>query len=62
MIIAHGVFVSFYAHLYNKCVFELIQRKKGKYEAALFARAATAGGQRFPIHVSSPSVFQWNSF
>jgi alpha-glucosidase (family GH31 glycosyl hydrolase) len=36
--------------LYNKCVFETIQRVLGKGEAALFARSATAGGQRFPVH------------
>lgn len=41
---------NFYAHMYNKCVFETVQAKYGKNEAALFARSATAGGQRFPVH------------
>lgn len=41
---------NFYAHLYNKCVFETVQNFYGKHEAALFARSATAGGQRFPVH------------
>jgi alpha-glucosidase (family GH31 glycosyl hydrolase) len=41
---------SYYAHLYNKVVFEAIQRKSGPDSGALFARSATAGGQRFPIH------------
>jgi alpha-glucosidase (family GH31 glycosyl hydrolase) len=41
---------NFYAFLYNKCVFEVVEKKYGKHEAALFARSATAGGQRFPVH------------
>lgn len=41
---------NYYAFLYNKCVFECVEGKYGKNEAALFARSATAGGQRFPIH------------
>lgn len=41
---------NFYSFLYNKCVFEVVESKFGKYEAALFARSATAGGQRFPVH------------
>lgn len=36
--------------LYNKAVFELLEEKIGKNEAALFARSATAGGQQFPVH------------
>nr|AGS51526.1 alpha-xylosidase [uncultured bacterium contig00004] len=41
---------NFYSFLYNKAVFELLERKRGKGEAVLFARSATAGGQRFPLH------------
>lgn len=41
---------NYYAHLYNKAVFELLERKRGKGEAAVFARSATAGGQQFPVH------------
>jgi alpha-D-xyloside xylohydrolase len=41
---------NFYAYLYNKCVFDLLERKRGKGEACLFARSATAGCQRFPLH------------
>jgi alpha-D-xyloside xylohydrolase len=41
---------NFYAYLYNKAVFELLEKKWGKGEACLFARSATAGGQRFPLH------------
>jgi len=41
---------NFYTFLYNKAVFELLERKRGKGEACLFARSATSGGQRFPLH------------
>jgi alpha-D-xyloside xylohydrolase len=41
---------NYYSFLYNKAVFELLERKRGKGEACLFARSATAGGQRFPLH------------
>ena len=41
---------NFYSYLYNKAVFELLEKKRGKGEAVLFARSATAGGQRFPLH------------
>ncbi len=41
---------NYYTHLYNKTVFELLERKRGKGEAVLFARSATAGGQKFPVH------------
>jgi len=41
---------NFYAYLYNKAVFELLERKRGKGEACVFARSATACGQRFPLH------------
>ena len=41
---------NFYTYLYNKCVYDVICRKKGEKEAILFARSATAGGQKFPVH------------
>ena len=41
---------NYYTYLYNKCVFDLLERKRGKGEAVLFARSATVGGQKFPVH------------
>lgn len=41
---------NYYTYLYNKCVFELLQKKRGKDDAVLFARSATVGGQKFPVH------------
>ena len=37
-------------YLYNQTVFELLRSKRGEGEAVVFARSATAGGQRFPVH------------
>ncbi|MGE5612861.1 MAG: alpha-xylosidase [Bacillota bacterium] len=41
---------NYYTNLYNKAVFELLEEYRGKNEAVLFARSATAGGQKFPVH------------
>jgi len=41
---------NFYAYIYNKYVFEVVEEVKGKDEAVLFARTATAGAQQFPVH------------
>ena len=41
---------NFYTYLYNKCVFEVLEEYKGKNKAIVFARSATVGGQKFPVH------------
>ena len=41
---------NYYTYLYNKCVYEVLVEKRGKEDAVLFARSATAGGQKFPVH------------
>ena len=41
---------NYYTYLYNKCVYELLERKRGKGQADLFARSATVGGQKFTVH------------
>ncbi len=41
---------NYYTYLYNKCVYDILEEKRGKGEAVLFARSATAGGQKFPVH------------
>jgi len=40
---------NYYPHLYNRTVFDLLERRRGNGEAVLFARSATAGGQQFPV-------------
>ena len=41
---------NYYTFLYNKAVFEVLEEKYGKGGACVFARSATAGSQRFPVH------------
>ena len=41
---------NYYTYLYNKVVYEVLEKKRGKEEAILFARSATVGGQKFPVH------------
>ncbi len=41
---------NFYAYQFNQVVFNLLKKEKGEKEAVVFARSATAGGQKFPVH------------
>ncbi len=52
---------NFYTYLYNETVFELLREHRGDGEAVLFARSATAGGQRFPVHWGGDSSATFES-
>lgn len=41
---------NYYTLLYNKAVFDVIKEVKGEGEAVVFARSATVGGQKYPVH------------
>jgi alpha-D-xyloside xylohydrolase len=41
---------NYYTYLYNQAVFELLEKERGVGEAILFARSATVGSQKFPVH------------
>lgn len=41
---------NYYTQLYNEAVFSLLEKKNGKGNALVFARSATAGGQKMPVH------------
>jgi alpha-D-xyloside xylohydrolase len=41
---------NYYTYLYNQSVFELLRREKGEGQAVLFARSATTGNQKYPVH------------
>lgn len=41
---------NWYTQLYNETVFEAIEEVYGEGEACLFARSATVGGQKQPVH------------
>jgi alpha-D-xyloside xylohydrolase len=50
---------NYYSYIYNKAVFETIKKCRGDAEAALFARSATAGGQRMPVHWGGDCESTW---
>lgn len=41
---------NYYSFLYNRMVFGVLEEVRGRGEAVVFARSATAGGQQFPVH------------
>ena len=41
---------NYYTQLYNRTVFELLERERGTGNACVFARSATVGGQQYPVH------------
>jgi alpha-D-xyloside xylohydrolase len=52
---------NFYPMLYNRAVFELLEEVRGKGDAVLFARSATAGGQSLPVHWGGDSTSTYES-
>ena len=41
---------NYYSLAYNELVFRLLEKKLGKGAAVVFARSATVGGQKYPVH------------
>lgn len=41
---------NYYTYLYNQVVFDLLKETKGEQEAVVFARSATTGNQKYPVH------------
>jgi len=52
---------NYYTFLYNRLVFETLKRLKGNDEAVVFARSATVGSQRFPVHWGGDNVATYES-
>ena len=52
---------NYYTYLYNKTVFEVLETKLGRGNAAVFARSATVGGQQFPVHWGGDSTATFES-
>lgn len=47
---------NLYAQLYNRAVHDVLTEARGGGEAVLFARTATVGGQRMPVHWGGDST------
>jgi alpha-D-xyloside xylohydrolase len=52
---------NYYTLLYNRTVFEVLEDKLGKGNAAVFARSATTGGQQYPVHWGGDSTATFES-
>lgn len=52
---------NYYSYLYNKVVFSLLEEKRGKNEAVLFARSGTVGSQKFPVHWGGDNLSEYVS-
>jgi alpha-D-xyloside xylohydrolase len=52
---------NYYTLLYNRCVFELLERERGKNDAIVFARSATVGSQQYPLHWGGDSTSTFSS-
>jgi alpha-D-xyloside xylohydrolase len=52
---------NYYSYLYNRTVFELLEKYRGAGDAVVFARSATVGGQRFPVHWGGDSASSFES-
>jgi len=52
---------NWYAQMYNQAVYDLLRRRRGASEAVVFARSATVGGQRQPVHWGGDSLSSFAS-
>ncbi|ADQ45494.1 glycoside hydrolase family 31 [Caldicellulosiruptor kronotskyensis 2002] len=52
---------NYYTYLYNKTVYETLQETFGKGNAVVFARSATAGSQKFPVHWGGDCLASYES-
>jgi alpha-D-xyloside xylohydrolase len=52
---------NYYTLLYNQTVFDVLTDALGEGEAVLFARSATAGSQKYPVHWGGDSTATFES-
>ena len=52
---------NYYSYLYNQVVFEIVKKIKGENEAVLFARSATVGSQKYPVHWGGDNLSEYTS-
>ncbi|WP_208559747.1 alpha-xylosidase [Marinilactibacillus kalidii] len=52
---------NYYAYLYNEVVFELLEELKGEGQAVVFARSASVGSQKFPVHWGGDNLSEYAS-
>jgi alpha-D-xyloside xylohydrolase len=52
---------NYYTYLYNRAVFEVLEEEYGKNQAVVFARSATVGNQKYPVHWGGDSSATYES-
>lgn len=52
---------NYYTYLYNQTVFNVLKEYYGENKACLFARSATAGSQKFPVHWGGDCTAEYSS-
>ncbi|WP_235809254.1 alpha-xylosidase, partial [Secundilactobacillus collinoides] len=52
---------NYYTLQYNQTVFDLIKQEKGDDQATVFARSATVGSQKFPVHWGGDCLSRYKS-
>ncbi len=52
---------NYYAYQYNQVVYDLLERRLGKNQAVLFARSASVGSQKFPVHWGGDCTSRYES-
>jgi alpha-D-xyloside xylohydrolase len=52
---------NYYTYIYNKTVFNALKEYYGENNACLFARSATVGGQKFPVHWGGDCSAEYSS-
>nr|AGU10277.1 Glycosyl hydrolases family 31 [uncultured organism] len=52
---------NWYTQLYNQAVFSVLEERRGTGDAVVFARSATVGGQRTPVHWGGDSTSTYES-
>ena len=52
---------NWYTQLYNQAVFDVLEEYRGEGEAVLFARSATTGGQKMPVHCGGDNSSSFES-
>ncbi|KGH71376.1 alpha-xylosidase [Oenococcus oeni] len=52
---------NYYTLQYNDAVYDILKKEKGEKEAVVFARSATVGSQKMPVHWGGDNLSRYNS-
>lgn len=52
---------NYYTYQYNEAVYDLLKQEKGEDQAVVFARSATVGSQKFPVHWGGDNLSRYKS-